>query len=135
MILLVLGGNGFIGAHVMDALLADGYTVRASGRKPSFKYIHLEQTKYYFGEFSDTHKLSEALNGGDVVIHLISTTVRSTSNLGPVVDVQNNLINTLHLLQLMVSCKIPRIIYVSSGGAVYGSPQYYQCRRIICWPC
>jgi len=122
MYVLVLGGNGFIGSHVVDALLLAGHHVRVFGRRPGSGHERLESVQYYFGEFSDTHKLSEALNGIDVVIHLISATVPSTSNLDPIADVQNNLINTLQLLQLMVSVDVKRIIYTSSGGTVYGNP-------------
>jgi len=54
---------------------------------------------------------------------LLSTTVPSTSNLDPIADVNGNLVNSLRLLQLMVQKNIPKIIYLSSGGTVYGIPE------------
>lgn len=119
---LVLGGCGFIGSHLTDALLLAGHKVRVFDRNPELYRAPLSQVEYRFGDFSDTPKLAEALEGVDVVYHLISTTVPSTSNLAPIEDVQSNLINTLCLLELMVQKKPPKIVFLSSGGTVYGIP-------------
>lgn len=120
---LVLGGCGFIGSHLVDSLLASGHQVRVFDRSPELFRQPLAKVDYRFGNFSDTSLLAEALEGVDVVYHLISTTVPSTSNLDPVADVQSNLISTIRLLQLMVQKQIPRIVYLSSGGTVYGIPE------------
>lgn len=119
---LVLGGNGFIGSHVVDELLLAGYDVNILDKNPEKWRPPFPQVHYFLGNFSDTTLLAEALHGVDVVVHMISTTVPSTSNLDPVGDVQTNLVNTIKLLQLMQSCDIKRIVYISSGGTVYGIP-------------
>jgi UDP-glucose 4-epimerase len=119
---LVLGGCGFIGSHLVDHLLIAGHKVRVFDRSPEFHREPLSQVDYLFGNFSDASLIDEALEGIDLVFHLISTTVPSTSNLNPVVDVQTNLIGSLQLLNLMVQKKIPKIVYLSSGGTVYGIP-------------
>jgi len=120
---LVLGGNGFIGSHVVDALLKSGYKVRIFDRGPELYRATLSNVDYRFAPFSDVPALAEALEGVDIVYHLISTTVPSTSNLDPVGDIEGNLVSSVRLLQLMVQKNIHRIIYLSSGGTVYGIPQ------------
>ncbi|MBU1215140.1 MAG: NAD-dependent epimerase/dehydratase family protein [Gammaproteobacteria bacterium] len=120
--ILVLGGCGFIGSHLVDGLLAAGHKVRVFDRAPELYRQLLTNVDYRFGDFSDVPSLAEALEGIEVVYHLISTTVPSTSNLDPVADVQGNLLNTLRLLQLMVGKNIHKIVFLSSGGTVYGIP-------------
>jgi len=119
---LVLGGNGFIGSHVVDHLLAAGHKVRVFDRSPERYRDPLKQVEYRLGRFDDTFQVAEALDGVDVVCHLISSTVPGTSNLDPVVDVESNLVNTLKLLEQMRKKGLHRILYLSSGGAVYGNP-------------
>ncbi|PIW44356.1 MAG: NAD-dependent epimerase [Zetaproteobacteria bacterium CG12_big_fil_rev_8_21_14_0_65_54_13] len=120
---LVLGGSGFIGSHVVDHLLAAGHRVRVFDRAPERYRSPLKQVEYRLGSFDDTFQVAEALQGMDAVCHLISTTVPGTSNLDPVADVQSNLINTLSLLEQMRKKSLRRILYLSSGGAVYGNPE------------
>lgn len=120
---LVLGGCGFIGSHLVDALLGAGHQVRVFDRALEAYRRPLQQADYRLGNFLDSALLAEALEGVDIVYHLISTTVPSTSNLNPIADVESNLVGTLHLLNLMVQKKIPKIVYLSSGGTVYGIPQ------------
>ncbi len=120
--ILVLGGNGFIGSHVVDELLDAGHDVRVFGRRHEVWRKPLPSVKYFLGDFSNVPILAEALQGVDAVIHLISTTVPSTSNLDPITDIQGNLENSVRLFQVMVSVNVKRIIYLSSGGTVYGIP-------------
>lgn len=119
---LVLGGCGFIGSHLVDTLLSSGHKVRVLDRGPELYRAPLPNVDYRLAAFSDLSSLAEALEDVEVVYHLISTTVPSTSNLDPIADVQDNLINTLRLLQLMVQKHIPKIVFLSSGGTVYGIP-------------
>jgi UDP-glucose 4-epimerase len=88
---LVLGGCGFIGSHLVEGLLAAGHRVRVFDRAPELYRAPITNVEYRFGDFADSMLLAEALDGVEVVYHLISTTVPSTSNLDPVADVQGNL--------------------------------------------
>lgn len=119
---LVLGGSGFIGSHVVDVLIERGYRVRVLDRQPEAFRPPLPNVEYIRGDFSDASLLSEALTGVDAVIHLVSATVPSTSNLNPVADIQGNLINTVNLLGAMRALGVRNIVYLSSGGTVYGIP-------------
>lgn len=120
---LVLGGNGFIGSHVVDCLLAAGHEVRVFDRIPERFRAPMHNVDYRQGDFDDLPTLAEALEGVEVLFHLISTTVPSTSNLDPVHDIETNLVNSVKLFQLAVQKKVSRIVYLSSGGTVYGIPQ------------
>jgi UDP-glucose 4-epimerase len=126
---LVIGGNGFIGSHLVDALLTAGSRVRVFDRAPEKYRAPLAQVEYQLGNFSDMALISEALESVDVVFHLASTTVPSTSNQDPVGDIEANLVSTVRLLQLMQQQRVNRIIFLSSGGTVYGIPETAEIRE------
>jgi UDP-glucose 4-epimerase len=119
---LVLGGTGFIGSHVVDRLIVTKNEVRVFASFAERYRQRLSGVDYRYADFSDLPALAEALEGIDIVFHLISHTVPSSSNLDPVGDVQSNLVNTIKLLELMVAKKVNRIVFMSSGGTVYGVP-------------
>ena len=119
---LVLGGNGFIGFHLVEALLKSGISVRIFDSSSNKFNHHLSDIDYHCGSFSDSAKILEALHDIDVVYHLISTTLPSTSNLDPIADIEGNLISTIKLLENMGQLNIRKIVYLSSGGTVYGNP-------------
>ena len=119
---LVLGGCGFIGSHVVDALLAKGQSVRVFDRAPERFRPALRGVDYRLGNFSDRMALIDALSGVDAVMHLVSTTFPGTADLDPKTDVIDNLAGTISLLDCMVSLGLSRILFLSSGGTVYGIP-------------
>lgn len=120
---LVIGGSGFIGSHLVDALIARGHSVRVFDRAPERFRSLPEGAEYVAGEFDDADALKGALEGVEIVLHLLSTTVPSTSNLDPVADIQGNLVNSVRLLELMREADIKRLVFLSSGGTVYGIPE------------
>ncbi|SEK02154.1 NAD-dependent epimerase/dehydratase family protein [Paraburkholderia diazotrophica] len=133
---LVLGGKGFLGTHLVDAFVRCDIPVRVFDRRarqsldPALVDVVDSQNdvartsniEVVTGDFASGEGLADALDGVDLVYHLISTTVPSTSNANPIADVQGNLIGTLRLLEMMRDAGIRRIVYVSSGGTVYGNP-------------
>jgi len=120
---LVLGGNGFIGSHLVDRLLMEGHSVRVFDKNQEHYRKALSNVDYHLGEFGNRGLLLEALHGIDVVVHLISTTLPKTSNDDPVFDVQSNVVETLFLLEQCVSKGIKKVVFASSGGTVYGIPK------------
>lgn len=116
----VLGGCGFIGSHVVDALQAAGHAVTVFDRAMERYRDPVPGVDYMLGDFADKMALAEALNGKDVVFHLVSTTFPGTANLDPQADITGNLIGTLNLIETMNTLCIRRLIYLSSGGTVYG---------------
>lgn len=122
---LVLGGSGFIGSHLVDALVRAGGTVRCFGRpgqNERYPYQHpaLERVD---GDFTSERDVREAVHGCNVVYHLVSTTLPGPSNLNPISDVETNLVATLRLLNAAVEEGVSHLVFVSSGGTVYGIPE------------
>jgi len=74
------------------------------------------------GDFVNQEDLEPAISGCDIIYHLVSTTLPKSSNNNPVYDIETNVIGTLRLLDLARK-KNKKIIFVSSGGTVYGIPE------------
>ncbi len=119
---LVLGGNGFIGSHLLDRLFIFGHKVRVFDRQDELYRKPQSDIDYYMGDFGNRAVLANALKGVDIVFHLISTTVPKTSNDDPAFDVLSNVVETIFLLEQCVKEHIKKIVFVSSGGAIYGTP-------------
>ena len=116
---LVLGGGGFIGSAVTDRLLLDGHLVRVLARPKLVPYRSFgpkEPMEWMRGDFLNVHDLRKAVQGIDVVFHLVSTTVPKSANDDPIWDVQSNLVGSLQLLQVLREQSVGKIIFISSGG-------------------
>ena len=72
------------------------------------------------GEFTDRAALAVAVDGAEVVFHLLGGTNPEVSNKDPVADLQANIIASVQLMELCRAAGVRRIVFVSSGGAVYG---------------
>lgn len=124
---IIFGGGGFIGSTIADRLLMDGHELKIFERprvEPYRKFTASERVEWIAGDLQSAHDVSEAIAGTDVVLHLVSTTLPKNSNDDPIYDVQSNLVATLQMLNAMVVRKIPKIVFISSGGTVYGIPKY-----------
>lgn len=124
---LVLGGGGFIGSHLVDALLNGGHHVRCFDR-PNTQLIgdyreNNEKFELYSGDFASEADIAGALQGCEVCFHLISTTLPKSSNADPIFDVESNVIGTVRLLDHAVKSGLRKIVFVSSGGTIYGVPK------------
>lgn len=123
---LVLGGRGFIGSHLITALLSHGYRVRCFDRPhvvtlgrdlldtPGFVLIE--------GDLANEAEIAEAIDGCDICYHLVSTTLPKSSNADPVYDIESNVVASVKLLNHAVKSGVRKIIFASSGGTVYGNP-------------
>lgn len=121
---LVLGGDGFLGSHLVDDLVDRGYDVRVFDRFHQGRIKNLSHLKgkieFYKGDFLKKRDLSRALRGVDSVFHFVSlSTPASTAN-DPQREIKLNLEGTLQLLDLCVKHGVKKVIFPSSGGAVYG---------------
>jgi UDP-glucose 4-epimerase len=103
-------------------LVERGHSVRVFDRSPERFRPPIENVEYIFSDFGDSANVRRAVQGVDIVLHLISTTFPGTANQNPIEDIQSNLINTITLLNIMKDVGVSRIVYLSSGGAVYGIP-------------
>ena len=123
----IFGGGGFIGSAIADRLLRDGHALRIFERPRVESYRQFsddEKVQWLTGDLMSVHDVSSAIDGVDVVLHLVSTTLPKNSNDDPVYDVQSNLVATLQLLNAMVAKHVRKIVFISSGGTVYGNPTY-----------
>ena len=119
---LVLGGNGFIGSHLVGRLLRGGHKVSVFDRQEELYRPPVPLVDYHIGDFGNRAMLAHALKNCDVVFHLVSTTVPKTSNEDPAFDVMSNVVETVYLLEQCVKERVKKVVFVSSGGAIYGTP-------------
>lgn len=117
---LVVGGCGFIGSHVVDRLVARGHTVRVLDQHYEQYRDPVAGVDYAIGSFADRMTLIEALTQIEIVYHLASTTFPGTADLDPIADMKDNLIATIGMIETMLEMDITRILFLSSGGTVYG---------------
>ena len=120
---LVLGGNGFIGSHLVDRLLSEGHTVRVFDKYKEYFRKPIKEVEYCFGDFGNRGLISDALADIDVVFHLISTTLPKTSNDDPVFDVRSNVVESLFLFEECIKQRVKKVVFISSGGTIYGEPE------------
>jgi len=124
---LVIGGAGFIGSHVVDALLQEGYEVTVFDR-PNVNLANLTKSitsiRLLHGDLSNPKDVESAVEGMDTIFHFAATTLPASSNQNPIYDVETNLIATLGLIKQAVKQKIQKFIFASSGGTVYGIPRF-----------
>jgi UDP-glucose 4-epimerase len=120
--ILILGGCGFIGSHVVDRFMAEGYPVRVLSRSPEIFRPPVKGVDYRFGELGNQVFLEECLKGVDTVVHLVSTTTPKESNEDMAFDIESNLTQTVRALQSCVRVGVGKVVFVSSGGAIYGNP-------------
>ena len=72
------------------------------------------------GDYANEAILASALRGADTVFHLASVTTPSTGTDDPIHDVQANLVSTLRLFDAAARAGVRRVVFISSGGTVYG---------------
>ncbi|MCF5233280.1 MULTISPECIES: NAD-dependent epimerase/dehydratase family protein [unclassified Pseudomonas] len=123
---VIFGGGGFIGSTIADQLLKEGHSLRIFERprvEPYRKFTDDESVEWITGDFQSKHNLHSAMEGTDGILHLVSTTLPKSSNEDTIYDIQTNVVSTLNMLDSMVELNIKKIVFISSGGTVYGRPQ------------
>ena len=119
----VVGGNGFIGSHLVDRLRQSKWEVVVYDRADERYRERRADVEYLYGEFGNRRLLADALARTDVVFHLVSSTIPKTSNDDPVMDVRTNVLESIGLLEVCVKANVRRVLFLSSGGTVYGVPR------------
>lgn len=125
---LILGADGFLGSNLAKSLLADGkFEIRAFDLFKDGLSKNLtkpeKDLEIFPGNFLNRADLKKALKGIDYVFHYISLTTPGSSMNDPLIDVDTNIHGTVVLLEECVKAKIKKIIFSSSGGAIYGNQE------------
>lgn len=119
---VVFGGEGFIGSHLVDKLADSGHDVTVFDRRRNPLLMSRPAARFICGDLADQAAVETATRGADVVFHLIGTTVPQTSNEDLFFDFQSNVTWTIRLLQACTRSGVGKVVFLSSGGTVYGIP-------------
>ena len=120
---LVTGGAGFIGSHVSDRLLADGWSVEIIDDLSSGKRENVDaRARLHVLDVRSAGAAAVVERGGfDLLVHLAAQMDVRRSVADPVFDASVNVVGTLNLLEAVRAlAHRPRIVFASTGGAVYG---------------
>lgn len=123
--ILVIGGAGYIGSHVVLALMAEKYNVSVYDNMSSGQKENLfPENQFILGDILDEDKLIKVMKEGfDCIIHLAAFKAAGESMIKPEKYSVNNITGTLNILNAASVTGIQNIVF-SSSAAVYGSPQY-----------
>lgn len=117
---LVTGGAGFIGGHLVSALAQAGAEVVVVDHAEPSPSARTRNIRYVATDLMNRAVLLPALAGVDVVYHLAWAGIPSSSNEDPGAHVCLNLAPTLALFDACLKASVKRVVFFSSGGAVYG---------------
>lgn len=121
--ILVTGGAGFIGSHIVDAYIEAGHRVSiidnlSTGRRENLNH----NATFYQVDIRDRDRVAEVIrNGGfDLINHHAAQLNVRVSVSDPQFDAEQNIIGSLNILQAALDSGVRRVIFSSSGGTVYG---------------
>jgi len=129
--ILVTGGAGFIGSHIVDVYINNGHNVviiddMSRGRKefinPKATFHQISISDPWLANIIQKESI-------EVINHHAAQISVSDSVKNPVKDAESNIIGTLQLLQNAVECGIDKFIFASTGGAIYGEQDYFPARE------
>jgi UDP-glucose 4-epimerase len=125
---LVTGGAGFIGSHLVDRFVRDGYSVRvvdnlSSGRVGNIEH-HLDANgiELIAGDLKDPQTTLKAVEGVDVVFHFAANPEVRVSTTNPEIHFNENVVATFNLLEAMRKKGVKELVFASSSS-VYGEPE------------
>jgi UDP-glucose 4-epimerase len=119
----VLGGCGFIGSHICRELVLRGYAVTAFARRVGSRAL-IEDIEDKIciceGDIGCAADVLSAIANAELLIHLAHTTTPGASMADPAYELTSNLVKSLEWLSRLSETNVRRVLYVSSGGTVYG---------------
>lgn len=130
--ILVTGADGFIGSHLVEELVKNGYDVKAFVYYNSFNdwgwldtvpKETLDKIEIFSGDVRDPNAVRQAVKGVDAIMHLAALIAIPYSYYAPDTYVDTNIKGTLNILQAARDEKIKRVL-VTSTSEVYGTAQY-----------
>lgn len=125
--ILITGGAGFIGSHVADALLEKGYEVVVIDNLSSGSKKNLDKrVKFYKADITDK-KIAKifAKEKPEAVFHFAAQINVRDSVKDPIFDANVNILGSLNVLENCKNFKVKKVIFSSSGGAIYGDTDVF----------
>jgi UDP-glucose 4-epimerase len=119
---LVAGGTGFVGSHVVEAFAAEGHSVRSLARRPPALDVR-RGVDYRVGDLGNRVDVEASMADVDVAVFAVTTTTPGSASRDSAFDAATNLVNAIHFLESAVAARVPRLVMISSGGTVYGVPR------------
>jgi UDP-glucose 4-epimerase len=126
--ILVTGGAGFIASHIVDAYCGTGHSVTVIDDLSTGKKRNLNpNAKFHEADIRDAAAVTRVFEEGsfDVVNHHAAQMDVRRSVADPVFDASVNVVGVLTLLEAAVKTGVKRVIFASSGGAIYGEQDYF----------
>lgn len=124
---LVTGGCGFVGAHLVDKLVSKGYEVvvldnLSTGRK---EFLN-PKAKLCLADIRFSNEVDSVFEKEkpEIVVHCAAQVMLRKSIEEPIFDAMTNVIGSLNILEACKKNGVKRIVYTSTGGARYGNPKY-----------
>ena len=122
--ILVTGGAGFIGSHLVEALIAKGYSVRVLDDLSTGKLSNLpldnSRISLVVGDVADEVMVAEAMKNCDAVVHLAAVASVQASVDDPARTHRSNFVGTLNVCEAMRTAGVKRVVFASSA-AIYGN--------------
>lgn len=121
--IVILGAGGFIGTNLTIRLSQNNQIKLVECDKEYLKHYYnmgLYNVSYSIVDYEDPKQIEDVLNGQEILIDLVSTTIPTTSNINISEEIQSNINFSLMVFDLCIECGIKKILFVSSGGTVYG---------------
>ena len=122
--ILIIGGAGYIGSHVVHELCDQGYNTIILDDLSTGQVENIDsRANFIKNSFSNNNILADILKDVKCVIHLAALKAAGESMLNPSIYMKNNIIDTFNLIELCIENNVKNFIF-SSSAAVYGSPEY-----------
>lgn len=127
--ILVTGGAGFIGSHVVDAYLQAGHEVVVVDNLASGNRANLNPAATFYEVDIRSQEMADILERErpEVVNHHAAHIDVRRSVADPLYDTSINIVGSIALLESCRKSGVRKVIYISSGGAMYGEPEYLPC--------